>query len=171
LIKKGVSQLNETPVPSDFKILWLHAAGRYGEHNETRFVATLYGRRFLVHTEKERDNRWCYYFDHSEFFRHRESLTAAVVSCEGRCQLCINDLNPGAEKFRNSAFRKIFDVGYVDPREEEANGEAYIVGGAVERSDGLAARAFVAKKYDCGAVQDLDMALLSADVQVRRDAK
>ncbi len=80
LIKKGVSQLMETPLENDFRILWLHGAERYGEHHETRMVATLYGRRFLVHTEKKRKDKWCYYFDNSEFYRYREQLTAAVLT-------------------------------------------------------------------------------------------
>jgi len=166
LVKKGVSQLVETPGNADFRILWLHGAGRYGEHHETRWAATLYGRRLLIHTEDEHDDRYCYYFDNSEFFRHREVLTAAVVSFEGRCQLCINDLHPNADAFRESSFRKLFDEGYVDPVEFEQKGDAYVVDGTVDRRDEMAVTRFIIDKYKCGMVQSLDLALQSVEVAV-----
>ncbi len=171
LVRKGVSQLVETPDEADFRVLWLHGAGRYGEHHETRLTATLYGRRLLIHTEDEHDDRYCYYFDNSEFFRHRNVLTAAIVSFENRCQLCINDLHPDAEAFRKSAFRNLFGEGYIDPVEFESRGDAYIVDGSVDRRDEMAVTRFIIDKYRCGMVQSLDLALHSVEIVVPQNAE
>lgn len=171
LVRKGVSQLVETPDEADFKVLWLHAAGRYGEILETRLTATLYGRRQLIHTENEHDDRYCYYFDNSDFFRHRSVLNAAIVSFEDRCQLCINDLYPDADAFRRSEFRSLFGEGYIDPVEFERMGDAYIVDGSVDRRDEMAVTRFIIEKYQCGMVQSLDLAHHSVEIDLPRDRK
>lgn len=164
LIRKGVSQLIKTPNDARFKILWLHAAGVYGENHEKRLVSTLFGRRFLIHTQKRLEDRWCYYFDNSDFFQHRANLTAAIVSFNGRCQLCINNLSPDYDAFRNSRFRLAFDDGYIDPAEFETRGAAYIVDGEIDRSNESAVRNYISNKYDCGTILDLDLKLHSAEI-------
>jgi hypothetical protein len=82
LIKKAASQLQKTPLEADFRVVWFHCAGRYGQNHETRSVATLYGRRMLIHTEKKLKDCWGYYFDNSDFFyfsRHFVCLCGLVV--------------------------------------------------------------------------------------------
>jgi hypothetical protein len=100
LISKGVSQLRATPIARDFNVLWLHGAGRYADHHGTRFIASLYGRRWLISVSGQQ-GRYCYYFDNSDFFRHRTELCAAIVSWGDEGLLCINDLHADAGSFAN----------------------------------------------------------------------
>jgi len=165
LIAKGVSQLIHTPVAADFNILWLHAAGRYGDHHQMRFIATLYGRRWLIQVPGS-DHRYCYYFDNSDFFRHRAALTAAIVSWGDECQLCINDLHPGAEKFRQSSFRALFRDGSIDPPELEARGDAFVAPANVIRGDEAAMLKAVAEKYNVARLLDFDPTMHIAEARI-----
>jgi hypothetical protein len=165
LIGKGVSQLIHTPIVADFNVLCLHSAGRYADHHQLRFVATLYGRRWLIQVPGS-DGRYCYYFDNSDFFRHRAALAAAIVSCGDECQLCINDLHPTAEKFRQSPFRALFSDGCIDPPELEARGDAYIAPANVTRGDEAAMLKGVAQKYNVARLLDFDPTLYMAEARV-----
>jgi hypothetical protein len=165
LIAKGVSQLIHTPIAADFNVLWLHGAGRYADHHQMRFIATLYGRRWVIQV-KGSDHRYCYYFDDSDFFRHRAMLAAAIVSCGEECQLCINDLHPNAEKFRHSSFRALFGDAYIDPPELEARGDAYIAPANVSREDQAVMLNAVAKKYNVERLVDFDPTLHIAEARV-----
>lgn len=164
LIRKAAAQLQKTPLEADFRIVWFHCAGRYGQNHETRAVATLYGRRMLIHTEKKLKDYWGYYFDNSDFFAFRDTLSACVVSWSGRCQLCINDLHEKADLFRKSNFRKIFNDGYIDPAEFEQEGEAYIVDGNVDRTNEQSIHSHLMLKYNCGKLLDLDLTMHSAEI-------
>jgi len=166
LIAKGVSQLTSTPLFADFNVLWLHGAGRYADHHQMRFLSTLYGRRALITTESNTDNLYCYYFDDSDFFRHRATLVAAVVSCGDKCQLCINDLNPTADKFRQSSFRALFKDVYIDPPELESRGEAYMAPPNFPRGDKDAMLKAVAAKYNVAKMVDFDPILYIAEARV-----
>ena len=158
LIKKGVSQLRNTPETADFHLLWLHGAGRYAEHHAKRFVSTLYGSHLVLPTNRPLDVRQCYYFEDSEFFRHRETLVGVIVSSGKDCQLCINDLCLHAAAFRNSSFRQIFGQGYCDPTELEQNSQAYIVdSNHVDRSDKNSVLMYLRNKYACESFIDIDI--------------
>jgi hypothetical protein len=159
LIKKGVSQLSETPEPADFRLLWLHGAGRYAKHHAKRFTATLYGSRRVVPVNKPFDVRHCYYFEDSDFFRHREILAGAIVSSGRDCQLCINDLYLHTATFRDSSFRQIFGQGYCDPIELEKADKAYIVDSNIDRCNKDEVRKYLATKYACSNFLDLDISL------------
>lgn len=165
LVKKGVSQLLNTPESADFHLLWLHGAGRYAEHHAKRFTTTLYGSRLVVPKNKPFDVRWCYYFENSDFFRYREILAGAIVSSSKNCQLCINDLYSHAASFRNSSFRRIFKQGYCDPIELEQNNQAYIVNSNIDRCDKSAVLTYLGNKYACDSFLDLDIPLNRFSIQ------
>jgi hypothetical protein len=147
LISKAVSQLMTTPIERDFNVLWLHGAGRYADHHGTRFIASLYGRRWLI-AVSEQGGRYCYYFDNSDFFRHRMALCAAIVSWGDEGLLCINDLHADASRFGESSFRAIFGKSCIDPPRAESNGEAYIAPADAERGNVDAMLKAVATKYN-----------------------
>jgi len=161
VVRKGVSQLINTPGDWEFRLMWIHSAGHYAEHTMNRFRNTLYGMRLLFHTDTLLEPKPCYYYDESDFFRFRNSLTGVVLS-EGNTdfmQLCINNHHSKVGAFRISPFRGIFKGACCDPEEIEAAGEAYIVEGEVNRSDEGELATYLTKKYDCGHTQPLDLAM------------
>ena len=165
LIKKGVSQLLSTPEHADFKLLWLHDAGRYAEHHFDRFKATLYGSRLVVPRNRPSDYKICFYFEDSDFFRYRNVLAGAIISHHGDCQLCINDLYLHADLFRHSSFCKVFKQGHCDPRELEENDQAYIVSPNVNRRNKSEVLAHLSEKYDCDNFLDLNMRLNRSSIR------
>jgi hypothetical protein len=165
LISKGVSQLTHTPIAADFNVIWLHGAGRYCDHHQTRFIATLYGRRWLIEIPGP-GARWCYYFDNSDFFRRRYELAAAVVSYGEECILCINDLHPSADSFRRSSFRALFNDSYIDPPEAETKNEAYIAPSEIGRGDPAAMLTAVAHKYNVQRLIDFTPTMHIAEARV-----
>ena len=165
LIAKGVSQLTQTPIQRDFNVLWLHGAGRYSDHHGTRFIATLYGRRWLIPIPGQ-DGRYCYYFDNSDFFRHQAELSAAIVSWEEEGLLCVNDLHPAVDAFRESSFRALFGDCCIDPPEAEAAGQAYIAPADATRGDTDAMLKAVAEKYNITRLIDFSPTLHIAEACV-----
>lgn len=170
LISKGVSQLITTPLERDFNVLWLHGAGRYADHHGTRFIASLYGRRWLIPIPGQ-DGRYCYYFDNSDFFHHRADLSAAVVSWGDEGLLCINDLHPAADSFRQSSFRAVFGDSCIDPPKAESAGEAYIAPPDGPRGDVDAMLKAVAMKYNVTRVIDFSPTLHIAEAAVGEGGK
>jgi hypothetical protein len=165
LISKGVSQLTQTPIAADFNVIWLHGAGRYCDHHQRRFIATLYGRRWLIEIPGP-GARWCYYFEDSDFFRRRHELAAAIVSCGDECILCINDLHPAADRFRRSSFRASFKDSYIDPPEAETKNEAYIPPSEIDRGDPAAMLTAVAHKYNVQRLIDFTPTMHIAEARV-----
>ena|SRR5882672_3071563 len=170
LISKGVSQLTKTPIERQFNILWLHGAGRYADHHGTRFIASLYGRRWLIPIPGQ-DGRYCYYFDNSDFFRHRAQLSAAVVSWEDEGLLCVNDLHPSIDSFRRSSFRALFGDCCIDPPEAESAGKAYIAPAEGPRGDVDAMLRAVAAKYNLARLIDFSPTLHIAEASVGEGGK
>ena len=165
LISKAVSQLIETPVERDFNVLWLHGAGRYADHHGTRFIASLFGRRWLIAASGQ-DGRYCYYFDNSDFFRHRTELCAAIVSWGDEALLCVNDLHPSIDTFRQSSFRSIFGECCIDPPKAESIGEAYIAPADAPRGNVDAMLQAVATKYNVARLIDFSPTLHIAEASV-----
>jgi hypothetical protein len=168
LITKGVSQLTTTPLQRDFDVLWLHGAGRYADHHGTRFIASLYGRRWLVPVSGQ-EGRYCYYFDNSEFFRHRTELCAAIISWGDEGLLCINDLHANANRFRESSFRAAFGDSCIDPPQAERAGEAYIPPADAPRGNVDAMLEAVATKYNVPRLIDFSPTMHIAEAAVGQD--
>ena len=168
LVSDGVAQMVATQgYPHQFKILWLHCTGLNPDHTNDRFHATLYGARNIIHVEKNISGAmWCYYFDNSDFFRHRDALDAAIISNGEGVMLCINDLSTRAELLRNSSLGAAFRDGYCDPEQFKKEGSAYRLTESFDRSNPTNALYKITEKYNCGRVIDLDMAQHSAEIVI-----
>jgi len=170
LISKGVSQLTTTPIERDFNVLWLHGAGRYADQHGTRFIASLYGRRWVIPVSGQQGH-YCYYFDNSDFFRHRKELSGAIVSWGEEALLCINDLHPGIDTFRRLSFRRMFGECCIDPPQAESTGEAYIAPADAPRGNIDAMLKAVATKYNVGRLIDFSPTMHIAEASVGAGGK
>lgn len=170
LISKGVSQLITTPIERDFNVLWLHGAGRYADHHGTRFISSLYGRRWLISVSGNQ-GRYCYYFDDSDFFQHRGDLSAAAVSWGEEALLCINDLHPTADEFRCCSFCAVFGECCIDPPRAELAGEAYIAPVDAPRGNVDETLKAVATKYNVGRLIDFSPKMHIAEAAVGSDGR
>ena len=158
LIRDGVKQLSAYSIDgTPFRLLWLHSTGPYASVMMERFQTTLYGSREIIHTEKQLANRWCYYFDNSDFFRFRDLLDGAIISQDGSARFCINDLSPRAQELRLSCLPIKMANAYCDPTEFESANQAYIVDGDVDRLAPDAIKTYLKNKYGCGEILDLNM--------------
>ena len=156
-IRKGVSQLNATPGSFSYKIIWLHAAGHYADHHTTRLRSTIYGMQKLF-VDGEDSIMDCHYFHHSEFFKNRTTLDAAIISCGNELEFWINDLATSYPKVLSSEIFDLLEDAAFDPTSFEREGRVYRVDGPVNRKDRESLLTHIEDKYRCGNVQEIDMA-------------
>jgi hypothetical protein len=169
IIANGVTQLAAYHAePDAFRMLWLHSAGQYADLSMQRFQNTLYGAREIIHVEKQIPGRWCYYFDTSDFYLHRDILVGAIISRDGEVLICLNDLSTRIDAFRQSGLPPLFADQYCDPLELEQSGDAYRVDGNVDRRDSQAVKQYIVQKYNCGRILDLNMKHYSAEIVVKK---
>lgn len=110
-------------------------------------------------------------FRQQRLFPHRAELSAAVVSWGDEGLLCINDLHPAADSFRQSSFRAVFGESCIDPPKAEAAGEAYIAPADVPRGDVGAMLKAVAMKYNVTRLIDFSPKLHIAEAAVGEGGK
>lgn len=119
VIRDAVDQLTSTANPNcDFRLVWLGAAGPQASAQIEQFRQTLYGLRGFFSIDHPVFLR-CYYFSHSAFFTHRESLDGAISARldenQVRCKLHINSLSKRYAGFCSSALCKSFGDAIEDP--------------------------------------------------------
>ena len=106
-----------------FRLLWYFTHGQLSELAAYRVRATLLGDITIFEGNPERQWR-AYFFDHSQFFRHREVLDGAIVSSTTErnrisAQLILNPLSPRYELFRCSNLAHLLSGCVLDPLTEE----------------------------------------------------
>ena len=159
IIRRAVAQLKTYPPgASDLRMLWLRCSGRFEEVQRQQFEATLYGTTQIVDHENSDGSRPAFYFHNSDFFKHRDTLDAAVVSTTTKAQLLVNTLSPNAESVRCSSFAAAFGKAVFDPSQLEAAGEAFVVDSDVDRRDSAAVLRDLQRKTGRKALQSIGMA-------------
>jgi hypothetical protein len=137
------------PQVAHFRLIWLHARGRYPDDKLEQFRATLIGVADLIDTAEIGESvtaRPCYYFRESAFFRHRNVLDGAFVSTDEKVQLILNTMSPRYELLERSGLCRSFPA-VCDPGQGEAEGNRYIADCSCDRSDSRAVLDYVKAKY------------------------
>lgn len=120
---------------SIFRVVWVHCTGLAYDSTREQTICGLYGSVDLVdHSSEEAIMRTCYYFGNSHFFKYSDSIDAVMVSGrKGETALCLNNYSPRYEQLKESALVQTMPDGVRDPIKEEAEGEAFLVDGEVNR--------------------------------------
>ena len=123
-ISDATNQLSEFQTERHtFRLIWYFIHGHFSELAADRVRATLLGDITVYESDSERQWR-AYFFDHSQFFRHREVLDGAIVSSMTEknrisVQLILNPLSPRYDLFRYSNLYHILSAGVLNPLTEE----------------------------------------------------
>lgn len=170
IVAYAVKQIESFLGPAGaFKIVWLHASGFDPELQFMQFRGSLYGLRDILDMGEGKGNfTECYYFDFSDFFRHKPSLDAAILTTDSELQLCINDLSPRAEQLRRSVLVEAFRGGVVDPTDLERQKRAYVADCNYDRRDKNKVISYLQEKYNKKWLVDINLAKHSTMIRVPR---
>lgn len=171
LVADAVSQLREfSSEPVDYRLVWLLGWGRLRKLYFDQFESALYGTTniFDLGPGADQYTRPCYYFALSDFFRHRDTLDGAIIWCDESGRLLINDLSPRYPQFRSSPLAEAMSKGRIDPREKEAQGDAYYVDGDVDRRNEAAVLQYLQQKYGKPRLMNIQMGYHAAAMAVPR---
>ena len=152
LVKNAAKQLraySRSELTDFYSIVWLYCVGLHAEDRCEQFINTLYGSTMITDWDGDFTGP-CYFFRNSEFYRHRNTLDAAVVSTDENLLLCLNPLSHRYEKVKETKLISELLDWTLDPLEWEARGEALFVDGAVDRGNQRAILDFLRKKYSLG---------------------
>jgi hypothetical protein len=153
IIEEAVEQLNAPAfAAADYRVAWVHAAGKRVLLKKDQIHAALYGTQDIVELHGSPARSWqCYYFENSDFFRYRDSLDAAVISYVADRNLhaacCLNSYSPRYERFRDTEFCPTTIDWVLDPLKLEAEGKILIADTPCERSKEREVLEYVTKKY------------------------
>ncbi len=117
-----------------FRLIWYFTHGQFSELAADRVRATLLGDITIFEANSERQWR-AYFFDHSQFFRHREVLDGAIVSSMTEknrisAQLILNPLSPRYKLFGSSNLAQMLSACVLDPLTEK---DALVLGADANR--------------------------------------
>ena len=147
-IKKGSKQLDiREHQDADFRIIWYHAAGRFAKAHFDQLIATFYGSADIVVPGEEGSTLPCLYFTFSDFYKHKTSLDAAILTYTDQAQFCLNNYSPNYEKLKTTKLFNTFIGGIYDPLLEESKGNAYIADCGIDRHKGAEVLEYIEKKY------------------------
>ncbi|KPA92977.1 hypothetical protein PF66_00719 [Pseudomonas asplenii] len=140
-------------VGADFCFLILHASGPSTSYHLIQFEASAYGSVELITFEpKNEPLKKCYYFQNSDFYKHKTIIDGAILVGENSLRFCINDLSPRYKSVRTSSFVKAFTNGVVDPTTKEAESKAYSVRTSIDRNDEHELIEHIKQKYSIDKV-------------------
>lgn len=163
--RDGVKQLLTHPKQEAFRLLWLHAGGRDPETQVEQFRATLYGTTQIFELGCPHLTR-CHYFLDSEFFRHRESLSGAVLTTPSSLQICLNTLSHRIAEFRESSLIRTFHNALLDPEKLEREGAIYVVDCAHDRKNKQAVLEYLQAKYGKTQLMDMQLSMTTARIAI-----
>ena len=152
-IHNAVKQLSSEDFSNTkFRIIWLTASGFRAETITRHHKATLYGIKPIVSSGSQYLMD-CYFFEESDFFKHRSTLDAAIICSDSdkvdlvEVQLCLNPLSPNYLHLPATAFVKLFGTAVVDPNTHEKQGDALQIVNDLDRKDTAGLLEHLSKKY------------------------
>lgn len=167
IIKKGVEQLETHDINENgFRLLWLHASGQDSELQRFQFMGSLYGITTIVDLDDNKGNLECYYFDFSDFYRHKEVLDCAIISESNKMQLCLNSFSSRFERLQKSSLASAFKNGILDPTILEAQNEIYIADCDIDRKEEEKIMAYLRKKYGREKLIKISLQKITAQIRV-----
>ena len=149
----------------DFRIVWLMAVDAHQEAKIEQMEASLYGQVGLADIDSG-IRKQCYFYSHSDFFRFRAVLDAAILSWEGSAKLCLNPHSPRYQEIKSTGLYSIFGEKAVDPIWFEKSDKAYIVDSDIDRNDETAVLEYVKSKYGKNNLMRLDIGLTAVSLAV-----
>jgi hypothetical protein len=150
-----------------FRLIWYFTHGQFSELAADRVRATLIGDITIFDADSERQWRACF-FDHSQFFRHREVLDGAIVSSMSKndiitVQLILNPLSPRYELFRCSKLSEMLSACILNPFIEE---DMLVVGADANRDSEQDKLDYLALKYNIKNPFIIRMSHIAAAVEI-----
>lgn len=175
VIGKAAKQLRSTGanVEHDARVIWITSVGFDREAKDHQAFNTLYGATKTFDLDRSDSLQDCFFFYNSEFYRHKDVDGAYLVVADGgtaTVRLCLNPFSERWIALRDSPFAKKLVAGLVDPIAREAAGQAMLVDGGVDRSNGSAVLSYLSAKYGVPMLQRMDMNMASAAVAVPRES-
>lgn len=158
VISRAVTQLDALARKEEgFEVLWMmmrHPAE--SALHLTQAIATVFGSEDVIDLGGDGQQRACYFFKESSFFKHKSLDGMVVFGADRRTTLCVNRFSSRAPSFRESAIFRFFDEegasqggasGVTDPDAIERAGDAYIADCQISRRNPDAVMAYVQQKY------------------------
>lgn len=136
-INKAKKQLrSSSDKEHDFKLISFIATGSNVQAKIGQFMDTIYGSTLIVNPI-DGSYKTCFFYRHSDFFRHR-IIDAAVIGYEQGSMittkyLAINPYSENYERIKGSQFIEPFQEKVIDPIELEKQGLAYIPDPDIDR--------------------------------------
>lgn len=173
LVRNASRQLrSSSDKPHDFRLMWFTATGPLAVGKYEQFMATLYGRTNILEMNAA-DYKRCYYFRHADFFRRAGVIDGAVVAhLDGKsisARLCLNSLSPRFQALRNSPVLKPFGTAVEDPEALEAEGTAFVLDAALDRTQEAPLLKYLQLKYKTGPLMKFDLGYTSASILESKD--
>lgn len=170
-VSEAKNQLKDyQPGTTYFRLICFVGLGHNAEARLNQVKATLYGSTTVGDwSKKPAVLKHCYYFGFSDFYNYRGILHGAILSDAntGNTNLCINDLSPRYREFKESSITHLFGTAAIDPRDQEREGEAYVVDSGVDRRNKHAVLDYIRQKYSLGdLVLDMDMKSVSVEMAI-----
>lgn len=168
IIRHATKQLlSSTDKPHDFRLMWFTATGVNAQAQYEQFIATLYGRTYIIE-QNAGGYRRCYYFRKSDFYRRASVVDGAVAAYVERssitAKLCLNSLSPRYAALRQSTVVSPFSTAVEDPGDLEARGTAFILDCALSRKDEGPLLAYLKTKYKTRPLMTLNLGYHSASM-------
>jgi hypothetical protein len=150
IIGDGAKQLKaqKENTNSEFCFMFIVMTGVSPSAQISQFADTLYGKKHVLDagvtgsTPKE-----CYYFTHSEFFKHADVIDGVFLVKSGYLDLLINDQSPRYDKVINSTFVNRFQGYITDPVKLECEGKILCVKSDIPRNNEEFVKKFVFDEY------------------------
>jgi hypothetical protein len=166
VIRSATDQLASYNADDAIQLIWVHCEGHSAKTQMDQFEITLYGSTSLVDFSENGTMGDCYFFSNSDFYRYKHILDGAILSTPEEAKICLNPLSENYEKFQESFLCTSLHEGICDPYAREKEGVAYIVDGAVDRTDKNSVLSFLRNKYGQDKLMDMTMNHMSATVAV-----
>jgi hypothetical protein len=160
VVESACRQLKKSKIKSDFKLVWLHAKGHNHYFQVEDFESTLYGREYIADWGDNKPLVYCYFFDKSDFYFHKNILDGAIISDDKGMKLCLNTLSPGYKEFNKCKLREAFQDAVIDPVDAEINGKAFLVDPEFDRNHGDVI-GYLTEKYNLKKPMKMPMQQLS----------
>ena len=135
-------------------------------------MATLYGRKNIIELGVDGYRR-CYFYRHSDFFKRRDVIDAAVAAyVKGsvvNAKVCLNPLSPRYESLRKSPVLRPFGADVEDPLALEVKGTAFVLDADLNRRDEGPLLAYLQQKYTTGPLMATDLGYTRTSFGITRE--
>jgi hypothetical protein len=133
---------------SEFCFIFIVMTGLTPSAQISQFADTLYGKKHVLDAGLTGSiPKECYYFTHSEFFKHSDVIDGVFLVQNGYLELLINDQSPRYDKVINSTFVNRFQGNITDPVKLEREGKILCVKSDIPRKNEDLVKKFVFDKY------------------------